>query len=101
MMPTATMMRMHDGDFKSIVAGVLKIAPEVEAGRQHTINTPSVIRAEFTREIEELDRFRQQINQNIRAENTKTRKSRTIEIRRGDVFQRIRKYSKYTLELPL
>lgn len=32
----------------------------------------------------------------IRAENTKTRKSRTIEIRRGDVFQRIRKYSKYT-----
>ncbi len=71
MMPTASMMRMHDGDFKSIVAGVLKIAPEVEAGRQHTINTPSVIRAEFTREIEELDRFRQQINQNIRAENTK------------------------------
>lgn len=74
MMPTAAMMRMHDGDFKSIVAGVLKVAPEIEAGRQHTINTPSVIRAEFTREIEELDRFRQQINQNIRSENTKQQK---------------------------
>lgn len=34
MMPTATMMRMADGDFKSIVAGVLKISPEIEAGRQ-------------------------------------------------------------------
>jgi len=32
-MPTATMMRLHEGDFKSIVAGVLKIAPEIEAGR--------------------------------------------------------------------
>lgn len=66
MMPTATMMRMADGDFKSIVAGVLKISPEIEAGRQYTVNTPSVIRAEFTREIEELDKFRQQINNNIR-----------------------------------
>jgi len=33
MMPTATMMRMHDGDYKSIVAGVLKIATEAEATR--------------------------------------------------------------------
>ena len=32
----------------------------------------------------------------VRAENTKTRKSRTIEIRRGDVLQRIRTYSNYT-----
>ena len=32
----------------------------------------------------------------IRPENTKTRKGRTIEIRRGDVFERIKKYSNYT-----
>lgn len=32
----------------------------------------------------------------IRAENTKTRKSRTFEMRRGDVFERIRNYSKFT-----
>ena len=32
----------------------------------------------------------------IRGENTKTRKGRTIEIRRGDVFQRIKTYSKFT-----
>jgi integrase len=32
----------------------------------------------------------------VRAENTKTRKSRTTEVRRGDVFERIKKYSKYT-----
>lgn len=32
----------------------------------------------------------------VRAENTKVRKTRTIEMRRGDVFQRIKGYSKYT-----
>lgn len=32
----------------------------------------------------------------IRAENTKVKKNRTIEIRRGDVFKRIQLYSKYT-----
>jgi integrase len=32
----------------------------------------------------------------IRAENVKTRKSRTFEMRRGDVFERIRGYSNYT-----
>ena len=29
------------------------------------------MRAEFTREIEELDQLRQKMNQNIRGENTK------------------------------
>ena len=32
----------------------------------------------------------------IRAENTKVRKSRSFEMRRGDVFKRIKTYSKYT-----
>lgn len=32
----------------------------------------------------------------VRAENTKVRKSRTIEMRRGDVFKRIKTYSKFT-----
>ena len=32
----------------------------------------------------------------IRAENSKVNKNRTIEVRRGDVFERIRLYSKYT-----
>lgn len=32
----------------------------------------------------------------VRAENTKVRKARTIEMRRGDVFQRIKTYSKHT-----
>lgn len=32
----------------------------------------------------------------IRAENTKVRKSRSFEMRRGDVFKRIKSYSKYT-----
>ena len=32
----------------------------------------------------------------IRAENSKVRKSRTTEIRRGDVFSRIKSYSEYT-----
>ena len=33
MFPTATMMRAAGGDFKSIVAGVLQIAPELTATR--------------------------------------------------------------------
>ena len=32
----------------------------------------------------------------VRAENTKVRKTRTIEMRRGDVFQRIKGYSQHT-----
>ncbi len=32
----------------------------------------------------------------VRAENSKVRKSRTIEMRRGDVFERIKKYSAHT-----
>lgn len=71
LMPTAAQMRAHNGDFKSIVAGVLRIAPNIEAGRQHVLNTPSVIRAEFTRELEVLDELRKKINSNIRGENAK------------------------------
>ena len=64
-------MRAHNGDFKSIVAGVKKIAPGVEPVRMHVLNTPSVIRVEFTREIEVLDELRKKINANIRGENEK------------------------------
>ena len=36
-MPTAKQMREADGDFESIVAGVLKIAPSVTANRKITL----------------------------------------------------------------
>lgn len=51
-MPTATMMQRAGGDYKSIVAAVLKMAPETEATRVFAIKTASIIIAEFTREIE-------------------------------------------------
>jgi len=53
--PTAAMMRGAGGDYKSIVASVLKIAPSSIVSRQHTLNTPSIMRAEFTHEIEAVN----------------------------------------------
>ena len=36
-MPTATQMRAHDGDFMSIVAGVLTLSPSITANRKITL----------------------------------------------------------------
>lgn len=58
LMPTAAMLTAADGNFDDIVNMVLKIRPDIEAGRQYTIKTPSVIRAEFTREIDSLKALR-------------------------------------------
>ena len=71
MMPTASMLQAADGDFDNIVNMVLKIRPDIEAGRQYTIQTPSVIRAEFTREIEALNELRGKFRDNIRGEEAK------------------------------
>lgn len=46
-MPTATQMKANDGDFESIVAGVLTMAPSITANRKITLQNPSVFRAEF------------------------------------------------------
>ena len=64
-MPTVAMLRAADGDFKSIVAGVINTAPDNEAQREEAIQEPSIIRAEFTREIEELDDLRKRFRNNI------------------------------------
>lgn len=50
---------------------VLKMRPYIEATRQDTLNIPSVLRAEFTREIEEMDKLRTKMNIAIRGENAK------------------------------
>lgn len=70
-MPPASMLRATDGDFTDIVNSVLQMRPHIEATRQYAIKTPSVIRAEFTREIEKLDQFRGSVNQRMRDENQK------------------------------
>ena len=44
---------------------------DIEAGRQYTVQTPSVIRAEFTREIEKLNDLRGKFKANIRGEEQK------------------------------
>lgn len=45
--------------------------PHIEAGRQYTVQTPSVIRAEFTREIDALNELRAKFKANIRNEEDK------------------------------
>lgn len=69
--PTAAQMNASGGDFKSIVAAVLNMAPDIDVSRSHTVNTPSIIRAEFTRELEELEKLRGKMNSNIRDANSK------------------------------
>ena len=53
-MPTAAMMNAANGDYSSIVAAVLKMAPYLESSRKHTVNIPSIMRAELGHEIEEM-----------------------------------------------
>lgn len=64
-MPTGAMMKANGKDFHSIVQGVIRMAPEIEAGRQYTINIPSVLRAEFTREIDDLNILRGKFKANM------------------------------------
>lgn len=70
-MPSASMMRKQGGDFQAIVAKVLAMAPHITCDREGYINTLSITKAEFTREIEELDNFRSKVNSNIRTEKQK------------------------------
>ena len=70
-MPTAAMLTAAGGDFDDIVNSVLRMRPDLEAGRQYTLQTPSVIRAEFTREIDALNELRAKFRDNINSEGQK------------------------------
>lgn len=70
-MPTAAMIREADGDLKSIVAGVLNVAVDIEAQREEALQQPSVLRSEFTREMEDLDVLKQKFNANVKVANEK------------------------------
>ena len=74
LMPTAAMLTAADGNFDDIVNMVLRIRPDIETGRQYTVKTPSVIRAEFTREIEALNELRGKFRGNIRQEEEKVQR---------------------------
>jgi hypothetical protein len=54
-MPPAKYFRQRLSDHKSIVASVFKCRPEITANRTGILRTPSVIRAEFTKEREEME----------------------------------------------
>lgn len=70
-MPPATQLRNQSIDHRAIVAKVLKCRPEISAKRNDTAKIPSVIRAEFSREIEKLDEFRSALKGNIADENAR------------------------------
>ena len=57
-----------------IVANVLKCRPEIVAKRKDIVKIPSIIRAEFSRERENLGFFRSDMKNNIAEENEKQRK---------------------------
>jgi hypothetical protein len=54
-MPSATVLRTHGTNVDHIVSIVLKMRSEIEAKRKQVIAIPSVMRAEFTRELEKAD----------------------------------------------
>lgn len=70
-MPPASYIKQKDGDFKSIVKMVLKLAPGVSGQRQALLGINSVIRAEFTREREMIEHFRGNVKRNLKTENEK------------------------------
>jgi hypothetical protein len=70
-MPTATQLRRRMVTHKHIVANVLQCRPDIYTKRKLITKIDSVIRAEFTREREQLDKFKQELKENIRTEKTK------------------------------
>lgn len=64
-MPQATQLRKGFINHRAIVANVLKCRPDIAAKRSEQVKIPSIMRAEFTREREKMDEFRQEINSNI------------------------------------
>lgn len=89
-MPTAIQLRNGMIDHKTIVANVLKCRPEITAKRAETLKLPSIIRAEFTRERETLEEFRQNLKANISKENASQREK----------FKKIKqKYDKEGIEI--
>jgi hypothetical protein len=73
-MPTAAMITAAGGDFDDIVNSVLRMRIDIEAGRAYTVQTPTVIRAEFTREVDALNELRSKFKTNIRGEEEKQQK---------------------------
>ena len=70
-MPTATMLQSSGGDYSQIVQSVLAFAPETTATRVEALKTPAIMLAEFTREIEQMDKLRGRMQTNVKAENAK------------------------------
>jgi len=70
-MPNASELKHHDCDFRPIVSRVLQMSPNITANRKITLENPSVIRAEFTRERDELQEMRVKLQHNIDNMNAK------------------------------
>lgn len=70
-MPSAQQLIANNGNFDDIVTSVLKMRPHIQCGRPWTLRTPSVIRAEFTREIEKTRKFNTNVTLRIRDEESK------------------------------
>lgn len=79
-MPPASAIRSRDGDFKSIVKMIIAMSHEISGQRQALLGIPSVIRAEFTRERDQIDILRKRINSNLADENSK-QKSKVKELK--------------------
>jgi hypothetical protein len=71
LMPTAQELRANSGDYKLVVKRVLKTSELIEGDRYHMLRDPSVIKADFTREIESNDQMRARFRQNMQIEKAK------------------------------
>jgi len=65
------MLIANNGNFDDIVQSVLRMRPEMTCSRPQTLATPSVLRAEFTREIEKQRKFVRSVNERIKDEEKK------------------------------
>jgi hypothetical protein len=72
-MPTATVIRMHELSYKDIVAGVLKHKHRISAGRHHVVNVPSVMSAVKEDEIEYVRDFKAKLRSNLKHEKAEAK----------------------------
>lgn len=64
-MPPAEQLRRGQATYRSIVANVLQCRPEIFSKRKEVTKIDSVVRTEFTREREEMDKFAEKLKANM------------------------------------
>jgi hypothetical protein len=68
-MPPATQLRNKTIDYKAVVQKVLKMRPYIKCKRHDIVKIPSIMLAEFDRELDKSEALRQAVKKNVQKEN--------------------------------